>query len=630
MVKKLCSIVLTLAVLLSAVSMLSLSVSATETDYVPQVLFAQKTNPEGDKQNIRFVAEVPQTITEAGISTLGYDVIATFEKGGDVKKISYNIEGSSVFESLTATALGGTTNVVAAKTGKYFFALTIKNVPTNYGEIFLDVKTYSKIGDVKTYSAESSQFCFDDGFRATTKLIYAEDFSGDSTAATANVVTELGWGKVPLAGNHVDVTYTEDGMAKLANKWGISSFVDKSKLDGVTKYTLEMDAKVDAPASDKNALFNIVFNQNTATAGITAQNLDCMLLGFRSCDENGQAIIGGQYLGVNLTRYYLPEAQDKTKQEPIFDKFVLIDVNFGEVFDIRLDVDTTAGTIKVYINSVLVLNYAESKFTGNKLVNVNAGTMGLWVQNTTAYVDNIKVVDAESLIYRQDFGGDSTKATASVVTELGWGKVPLAGNHVDVTYTEDGMAKLADKWGMSSFVENSTLAKSKKYVLKMDAKVDAPASDKNALFNIVFNQNTATADFTTQKLDCMLLGFRSCDANGKAITGGQYLGVNLTRYYLPEAQSKTNQELIFDKFVLIDVNFGEVFDIRLDVDTTAGTIKVYINSVLVLSYAESNFTQNKLVDVNAGTMGLWVQHTTAYVDNIRVTDLTSVASLNLN
>ncbi len=178
-------------------------------------------------------------------------------------------------------------------------------------------------------------------------------------------------------------------MAKLGNKWGMSSFVDKSALDGVTKYVLEMDAKVDAPAADKNALFNIAFNQNNVTADFTKANLDCMLLSFRSCDINGNAVNGGKFLGVNLTRYFLNGSS--TKQVNIFDNFELIDVDFGETFDLRMDVDTTAGSIKVYVNSILVLDYTASAQTGEKQVTVNAGTIVFWVQNTTAYVDNIAV-----------------------------------------------------------------------------------------------------------------------------------------------------------------------------------------------------------------------------------------------
>ncbi len=399
MMKKLCSIVLTLAMLLSAVSMLSFGVSATEAAIVPQVKFAQKTNPTGDKQNIRFVAEVPQSITEAGISALGYDVVATFKKGEDVKKISYNIEGSSVFESLTATYLGET-NEVAAEAGKYFFALTIKNVPTNYGEIFLDVKTYSKVGDVKTYSADSSQFCFDDGVEATTKLIYANGFdhltSGDyynrakKAEPTVNNLSTLGfigntannWDAPSATAAIMTVSGEEDKSLSINGFGDIFDLLDADDFEGVSEFTIDLKIKIES-------LGNLLFMFDGSNATTRVQFRDYWFstssgnIWKQGAAESTSNVNNNIFIKLTDTKTYnirryttYPDTTTNNTDRPNA-------VKYGDTFTLSIKVVKATGDVAVSVNGEEVLTHTFGAIT--------APVLKLQIQNAPIVLDDIMI-----------------------------------------------------------------------------------------------------------------------------------------------------------------------------------------------------------------------------------------------
>ncbi len=391
--KKIISIALTLIMLLSATSVFAFGAAAAEAPSVPSVQFAQKTVPDANnKQNIRFVSEVPQTVTEEGINALGYDVIATFKKEDNVKKVIYNVEGTDVFTSLTATKLG-TTDVVAAKDNTYFFALTITDVPTSYGEIFLEVKTYSKVGDEKTYAAESAQFCFNNGETSTTKLLYAENFDNGNATTSTEIHTELGWGTAAIASDGVNASYVDDGTVKFTGRWGISTILEKNDMTNVTKYSVEFDVKITDPigTGTSASVFNLTFNQNTSASDFTKAKLDTAMLSLREINDKGVVAVDGGKLGATFIRYYLNGSNTAQNLTPATYKEVT--QGFSSAFKLKLDVDTVAKTAVISINGTEIVTYTETDVENTHKLPMTAGCIGFWTQNCNAYIDNLIVTD---------------------------------------------------------------------------------------------------------------------------------------------------------------------------------------------------------------------------------------------
>ncbi len=508
------------------------------------------------------------------------------------------------------------------------------------------------------------------------QVLYSENFNKDASADTAAVSTAIGWKQSFHRGwkNDPKLEITADGTLKIDGGWTGFVVADASVLEGAYVYTIETDISF---IGNELGAFQFFVNSDQTYNDMVAVNTlrgNNNVISFRNADATGK------FTGTNdatmatptqlgLTLVNMTGTKDaatsvtKVASGPVegtktgvtecdFIKDAQNNAMYGKKFRLAIEVDCIKGVINVYVDGKLMASLTEGVLT-------TPGTVTIMAQNSLAELDNFSIktgtLDGKTNVadpvpgtkpeekpddkpddkpeekpvvtapaytgnelYNQAFGGDATKSTADVVTELGWGKIPLANAHVDVTYTEDGMAKLASKWGMSSFIDKSSLTNVTKYVLELTAKMDAPAADKEALLNIVFNQNTTTTDFTKANLDCILLSFRSCNENGALAKGGSKIGVNLTRYFLNG--SATKQVNMLDSFVLLDVAYGTQFNVRMDVNTIADTIKVYVNNILVIEYTASEQTDEKIADVNAGTIGLWVQNTTAYVDNIKVTD----------
>ncbi len=460
----------------------------------------------------------------------------------------------------------------------------------------------------------------DDSPKAPTfnNVLYNEGFNRGPAA----VVKELGWKTVPLANNYVDVTYTANGGAQLANKWGISAFVEKAAMANVTKYTLTLEASL---AKGSKELFNIMFGQDTSAADFTKANLNSTLLSFRGCNAEGDATNGGDLLGVTLIQY---RGGSSTSQTNLFGKYKPLSIGFGDKFTVKLEVDTVAGTIKVYINDTLELEYVAADHTEANdatLIAPAAGSMALWTQNTTVTIDNIVVTNNTEATAAEIYSEDFDLADKNVITGLGWIKTEFATNQTKVEYTTDGKAAIDGEWSMSAIVDKDQMVVSEKtdegtikrpvdkYLLDMDINILQSDANQSAIFNIIFNNTKAATDgLNSTTRDGMMLSFRACDENGVVTNNGTKVGVTLSTFGSAVAN-------VYNAYTVIG-DIGTEFNLKMAVDNVNATITVFINGVAVIEYAAGDFDAAQKMNTTAGAVILWVERCNAVIDNIAIGD----------
>ncbi len=239
-----------------------------------------------------------------------------------------------------------------------------------------------------------------DGDIEAGATLYANNFNNKDTEKNESEThADLGWQTASYAGNACLVNYTEDGKLQIKPKWATSAFVDNKVMSGVDVYTLEGDFNV---AAGKNALCNIIFNYDGAPNTMkNAVDKEWMVLSFRCVNGEGTFVQDTENtaLGVTLIKmktYYNTDRNiigtiqynvlGDNKYTPISDTAI------GEDFNAKMVVDNTNGTINVYINGTLVMEYKAADHTGqNTEMCKTAGTMAFWVEHTTIEIDNLAV-----------------------------------------------------------------------------------------------------------------------------------------------------------------------------------------------------------------------------------------------
>ncbi len=397
--KKLILLALTFAMLLTAVGVLPMSAAADTAVTLPNCVYAQTTAPASNKQDVRFVSEVPVSIVNENVSALGYEVVATFKNAaGDIKVVTYDVEGNTVYSAITATD-NGTTNKVEPKEGYYFFALTITDVPTNLGDIFFAVRTYTRVGEKKTY-ANVKEFTYTNGVVSKKALVYAENFDGGSTgASSADVHTALKWGYGGYTNNNTKATlkYTSDGALQFGNVYGSSCAVDYDAMKNLNKYSVEMDVTLTG-VSGSNTVFNVLFNYDGYAKDMGATR-KTMGLTLREVNDAGKLSQDSSKIGVSLIKFY--KHSSGTNQASLLgtDMYKTTDISYGKTFNLRFDVDNVAKTITICIDDVVVWTYNSADYIAVDKQGVDgqmyttSGPICFWVEKCTAVIDNLTVVD---------------------------------------------------------------------------------------------------------------------------------------------------------------------------------------------------------------------------------------------
>lgn len=110
-----------------------------------------KINTENNSYSVRFVSTVDAAVIP-NYEKVGYEISAV--SGGEPID-TWERSTDTVYLSIIET-VNGEANVVTAPDGTYFFALTVENIPMNYGEITFTVKPFLllKDGETKMYAPE--------------------------------------------------------------------------------------------------------------------------------------------------------------------------------------------------------------------------------------------------------------------------------------------------------------------------------------------------------------------------------------------------------------------------------------------------------------------------------------------
>lgn len=119
-----------------------IEINTTADDAFVKVTGYQKTNVDGDKYNVRFIASIADIY--GAQENIGFEVSApAFDK-------TWNETTTTVYNSITANY--GTESVTAEELGgKYITAYAITGIPAELGEVELVVKPYVTINGVKVY-----------------------------------------------------------------------------------------------------------------------------------------------------------------------------------------------------------------------------------------------------------------------------------------------------------------------------------------------------------------------------------------------------------------------------------------------------------------------------------------------
>lgn len=114
----------------------------------------QNTAPKNNRTDVRFLATVDALTYDA----VGFDVVATYYRSGELYQYTLPLEAYHVYESISA----GNASVTAAELGgSYIAAVSVKNIPTD-GSVTFAVRSWAKKGDTTVYG-ELCSYVFRDG-----------------------------------------------------------------------------------------------------------------------------------------------------------------------------------------------------------------------------------------------------------------------------------------------------------------------------------------------------------------------------------------------------------------------------------------------------------------------------------
>ena len=394
--KKTLSFILSMVMLLSCAITLLTNVAAETVAEAPADVRFQDTDVVNNTQDIRFIAGVKNL----NGSVLGYKIVAEYTHNSEYKRTKYEDSSSVVFESIVAdneTLEPTSDKLYGADTEyQYLFTMKITGVPTNIGAIYFRIWTYVQVGEEKIWSEETNVQYIDG--ENDTSLIY---YNFENVNAFADLQWKMAREQYSGTNNTVYPAETKDNPASViredanGNKYlyqcgGGNTYqvVPDSMLEGITKYTIEMDVNITG-AGKIGLIFN---NASEDVDGDSAQEFgNHVYMRIRGWNytsnkipspdgvtaDDGMVInIKGFYNSSNglEDRYYCPNDTGKTYKHPY---------KFGTDLHFTVTVDT--------VNKILTICINGQQLFSETLAYTTVGGVYLSNQNAPMTIDNIRV-----------------------------------------------------------------------------------------------------------------------------------------------------------------------------------------------------------------------------------------------
>lgn len=628
--KKILSIALALVMMLSCAVTLLLNVSATGTDALeaPVPEFTQSSAVTDSKQNIRFLAGVKSL----GGSALGYEIVAEFTYQNSYRRIEYggeNYETNKVFEYVWANGEKYYTSDIYGEGTeyKYWHIMTISDIPTDIGDIYFRVKSYVVDSDGnKTYSDELCAQYVDGKLDQTVSIQNFNNLSGSMEGSSisadqgSNIKIgnqDTGWllnTKQDWQSGYNDIIAFENGAARLHINGDFIRLVDESVFEGMYKYSIDADVRV-----DEAGIINFVFN-NSSTTLPTANSIRVRLGRY----YDGGTISGGDTgakdgtLGLQLLASTL-----YTKVTTLPVKVEEQTKNLGDTFHLTIDVNNTTRIASVFVDGALITSIS----FGEEFV--NNGGLYTYIQGGDITIDNLRVYGEEydsnekgELLYKQDFNGFSgtfgslgednttgcfesmstgsaivfgTQATGwTLNTKQNWTPPTV---YPDIVSFESGAVRLHTNGDFINIIDSSVFNGTYKYSIDVDVKIT-----EAGIINFVFNDDTLT-----NVLRVRLTASDTLSGAGSGHGSEQNLGIQLNAGTMYSGGTTHEVKVNGETKKLTDA-----FHLTIDVNNYNRHAAVYVDGVLITTISfDETFA-------NVGGLYTYIQGGDITIDNLTV------------
>ena len=611
--KKTISLLLTVVLLLMAIGTVPAFADDSTTDYRAPLFYGVQT-AEGsaeNRQDIRFVSVVENTRG----TRLGYIITAEYTDGGAFRSVEYsaacgdNVETNVIYslitagdyaEEITAEELGAELGVDAPAG---LFALCIRDVPTDIGEIIFTVKAYVKDGaDIQAVSDETS-FVMDNGKISDRQVVYRENFNDKTLSVSApgapfeNAAPDkesylsalqhsLGWtGSWVNTGSFGNNYYVQaqiaDGKLTINENWQFFSLFDPDTLEAFESYTVGMDLRF-----DYLGLFNLYFNStNDLDAGKD-------YISFRNFENGTQSGTNDSH---ELDNNNVIRIKDGYQNSYATDQLA-----YGEFFRLSFTVSRIDETVSVFVNGKQIFQ--------SGLTLVGNGNLTMCIQNAPTTIDNIVVTGTlprqyevgevllerdfeDGALLRPGFGYDDTPKQS--IVEDGNGK------HLEIT----------PAWGATELVPAGMLAMVDQYTLELDV-----TTDNGGFLNLIYNFPATAYGMGIEKEFINNGAYASAILRGEDLTAGKPVRLHMANY----DGSSTNASYLQKNIVLngiTETNGVVSFRLKMEVDNSgdSATVNIYANDVLI-------YTATGVNSCNGGIF-IWTQHckNNVQIDNVKLT-----------
>ena len=574
----------------------------------PVAGFTQSSDVKDGKQNIRFLAGVKDLAGEK----LGYDIVAEFTYEGSYRRVSYggaDYETDTVFEYVWAKNIKCyPSDFYGENSGyNYWFAMTISDIPADIGDIYFRIKTYivDENGE-KTYSEE---VCTQYTSGKLDKSLSVQDYNDLSGTFDSCLTSDVAGKEIVLgsqstgwtlafqnnwSGKYADTISFADGAARLKVNGDYIRLVDKSVVEDMYKYSIDVDVQI-IEAGVLNFMFNSGSNE---MASYAASNTGLKVrlggvIGTNVISGSGNNFIsaanaGNTALGVMS---YAGTANNGLKKPA--------DMKLNDKLHLTIDVDNFERVMNVYINGALIDTYSfGASFS-------SPGGIFLALQETDIIIDNLRVYgekyDAKEVgdvVYSQNFDSLSASTdTDAVLAAAGFNVVYEKAWSTPSKYAEitaDGKLKLNGGGTAYEIVSNETLAGVNEFTLQFDANIESLG-----VMEILFTK-THTDYSAIECNSVMFRGFASAAENAEWNDSCNYLGYLIqyinagTKANMGVKQTNIGDSSAFGKTykVVIEVNIGESISVSIYDGTTKvgetrtataadGTLVENVNSICI-------------------------------------------------
>lgn len=622
--KKTVSFLLILAVLLSAMALISLSAGAEPAEASAPVFYGvQFTKPTENRQSIRFVSVVPNT---SG-SMLGYRITAEYTQNGAFHLVVYSAdEGDATMESnriytkilegdyqkeLTASELGDRVGVANAAG---LFAICLNNVPTDIGEIVFTVSAYVKSGSEIIAESGNSSFIVEDGTLSGKQVVYRENFDSVPTqASTEDTLQALGWqhlfarGWYGNSGSKSTAAVT-DGSVSLDGGWDMFQMIPDEALKHYCAYSISMDVTI-----ERLGVLDLIFN-GTADAQdyLDAKTLTGSgdLIMFR--DWTGEKDGSTTDCGTNdmQIKYCTYTGATPNVVKVVRDRSDLL--SYGKSF--RLTVNNDRGVLSVLVNGTEMISANISRNAGNSLALI---TQCAPVRLDNLIISGVPLAEEGTVLYSEDFEHEFTPYVNAFGT---------FGQKVNAGESGNHYLALSDAWAAGEMVSERVLYGLEQYTFEADITVN-DGSFLNFFFNDTASlegiQQKKSYSVANSKFALISLRAKCIDPAKKSFSDDQSLVVHVYNYDVDQAGTANSYFLqdtdgkYYGYNIGADMNMtrGTVYHFAFEIDNRgdSSTIRIYVDGSLVAEV--SGYNKN-----NASGFYCWTQKGSgAYIDNIRVT-----------